>query len=50
MSDGLPLPAIEVYKLGDCYYVLDGHHRVAAARAASQISIDAEVIECAAAS
>ncbi len=33
MYTGTPLPAIEVYGLDGAYYVLDGHHRVAAARA-----------------
>jgi hypothetical protein len=45
LEEGLPLPAIEVYRLGDRYYVLDGHHRVAAARAMGQVSIDAVVTE-----
>jgi nucleotide-binding universal stress UspA family protein len=42
---GAPLPAIEVYKLGFGYYVLDGHHRVAAALANGQPEIDANVAE-----
>ena len=33
MRAGQALPAIEVYALGEEYYVVDGHHRVAAARA-----------------
>lgn len=41
----VPLPAIEVYALGDAYYVVDGHHRVAAARALGQEYIDALVHE-----
>ena len=32
MLRGDPLPPIELYKLGFGYYVVDGHHRVAAAR------------------
>jgi nucleotide-binding universal stress UspA family protein len=39
------VPAIEVYKLGFGYYVLDGHHRVAAALEAGQVEIDAHVLE-----
>lgn len=42
---GTPLPAVELNKLGYGYYVSDGHHRVAAARALGQEWIDAEVTE-----
>jgi hypothetical protein len=42
---GLTLPPITVYLLDSAYYVLDGHHRVAAARALGQVVIDAEVTE-----
>jgi hypothetical protein len=45
MRDGAPLPAIEVYRLGDAYYVVDGHHRVAAARRLGQLYLDAIVHE-----
>jgi hypothetical protein len=34
-----------LYKLGFGYYVLDGHHRVAAARLLGQVEIDANVTE-----
>jgi hypothetical protein len=36
---------ISVEKLGDAYFVVDGHHRVALARARSMATIDAEVTE-----
>jgi nucleotide-binding universal stress UspA family protein len=39
------MPAIDVYKLGFGYYVLDGHHRVAVALENGQIEIDANVTE-----
>src|SRR5712691_4546383 len=39
------LPAIDVYKLGFGYYVLDGHHRVAVALQNGQVEIDANVTE-----
>ena len=39
------LPAIDVYKLGFGYYVLDGHHRVAAALLNGQVEMDANVVE-----
>ena len=45
MRQGEPLPPIEVYAWRGEYYVLDGHHRVAAARAIGSDFIDAHVIE-----
>ena len=39
------LPAIEVLKVGDEYYVVDGHNRVAAALRAGAVAIDADVTE-----
>jgi hypothetical protein len=38
-------PPIVVYQLGDAYFVLDGHHRVAIARQRRMETIDAEVTE-----
>jgi len=38
-------PPIAVYKLGDAYFIIDGHHRVAIARQRGMETIDAEVIE-----
>ena len=38
-------PPIVVYKLGDAYFVIDGHHRVAVARQQRSELIDAEVTE-----
>ncbi len=43
--EGVELPAIQVYKVGDIYFVKDGHHRVSVARNAGQKYIDAEIIE-----
>lgn len=40
-----PLPAVEVYKVDDAYFVSDGHHRVSVARANGAAYIDAHVIE-----
>jgi nucleotide-binding universal stress UspA family protein len=45
MEDGKTLPPIVLYKLGYGYYVLDGNHRVAAAKALGQVEIEAEVTE-----
>lgn len=42
---GEELPPIQLYKLGDIYFVRDGHHRVSVAREMGQAYIEAEVIE-----
>jgi hypothetical protein len=39
------LPPIQLYKVGDVYFVKDGNHRVSVARERGQQYIDAEVIE-----
>ena len=43
--DDVILPPISVYKLGDCYFVRDGNHRVSVARTKGVEFIDAEVVE-----
>jgi hypothetical protein len=45
MRQGEPFPPIEVYAWRGEYYVVDGHHRVAAARAVGSDFISAHVIE-----
>lgn len=45
MERGDTLPPVELYKLGYNYYVLDGNHRVAAAKQLGQVDIDAYVTE-----
>jgi hypothetical protein len=42
---GAPLPPIDVYKVGDMYFVKDGHHRVSIALATGQTTIDAYVTD-----
>jgi hypothetical protein len=42
---GEPLPPISVYRIGDVYFVRDGHHRVSVARALGRETIDAYVVE-----
>jgi hypothetical protein len=42
---GTSLPPIQLYRVGDAYFVRDGHHRVSVARARGQAAIDAEVTE-----
>jgi hypothetical protein len=39
------LPAVELVRLGDEYYVADGHNRVAAALEAGAVAVDADVTE-----
>ncbi len=43
--DDVGLPPIKLYKVGDAYFVLDGHHRVSVARDQGAEYIDAEVQE-----
>ena len=42
---GFGMPPIEVYKVGEAYFVLDGNHRVSIARQEGFESIEAHVIE-----
>lgn len=41
----IPLPAVELYKIGEIYFVKDGNHRVSVARRRGQVYVDAYVIE-----
>lgn len=45
MVEGDELPPIDVYKVGDGYYVIDGHHRVSVARSLDRPTINARVVE-----
>jgi len=40
------LPPVVLYKVGQVYFVVDGHHRVSVARNQGQLFIEAEVREC----
>ena len=42
---GITLPAVSLYKVGEAYFVVDGHHRISVARQQGQTFIDAEVVE-----
>lgn len=42
---GVELPTVSLYKVGDEYFVRDGHHRVSVARYHGVVAIDAEVVE-----
>ena len=44
-SEGRDLPPVQLYQLGDAYFVRDGHHRVSVARARGKPWVDAEVVE-----
>ncbi len=44
-TQGRTLPPIDVYKLGDIYFVRDGNHRVSVARQLGQTEIEAHVTE-----
>jgi hypothetical protein len=41
----VPLPAVDLFKMGDIYFVKDGNHRVSVARERGQEFVDAFVIE-----
>jgi hypothetical protein len=43
----ISLPPVVLYKIGQVYFVVDGHHRVSVAREQGQLYIEAEVRECA---
>ena len=43
--EAVDLPPVELYKMGDIYFVKDGNHRVSVAREWEQTYIDAYVIE-----
>lgn len=45
--EDIHLPPIVLYKVGEIYFVVDGHHRVSVAREQGQDFIEAEVRECA---
>jgi len=45
LDEGAGLPPIEVYKVGEVYFVVDGNHRVSIAKQEGFTSIEARVIE-----
>lgn len=42
--EGIPLPPVELIRVGDEYYVRDGHHRISVARARGEKDIDALIV------
>ncbi len=47
-ENGLSLPPVELLRVGEEYFVRDGHHRISVAAALGQVEIEAHVIEWAA--
>ncbi len=45
VRDGKSLPPVELYKLGEEYFVVDGNHRVSVARHRGMPAIEALVTE-----
>ena len=45
MKEGRSMPPISLYQIKDDYFILDGHHRVTAARKLGHTEISANVIE-----
>jgi uncharacterized ParB-like nuclease family protein/DNA-binding Lrp family transcriptional regulator len=45
MREGKSLPPVKLYKIKDEYYVLDGNHRIAAAKELSRSDIMAKIVE-----
>jgi hypothetical protein len=44
MRRGEPMPPVDLYRVGEVYFVKDGHHRVSVARALGHHDIEARVI------
>ena len=42
---GEPIPPVEVYRVGGCHFVIDGHHRISIAAAAGDRLIEAYVTQ-----
>ncbi|MFL5805938.1 MAG: DUF4032 domain-containing protein [Roseiflexaceae bacterium] len=45
MQEAVHLPPVDLYKIGDIYFVRDGNHRVSVARQMGAVFIDANVVE-----
>lgn len=44
-SNSISMPAVELIKVGDAYYVRDGHHRISVAKHQGQVEMEAYVTE-----
>ena len=45
MLEGKSLPPVILYKINDEYYVMDGNHRIAAAKELNRFNIKAKILE-----
>ena len=45
MLEGKSLPPVILYKINDEYYVMDGNHRIAAAKELNRLNITAKIVE-----
>ena len=45
IKQGKPLPPVKLYQIKEQYFVLDGNHRIAAAKEFGWISIDAHILQ-----
>ncbi len=45
LQEGRPIPPVSLYQIKDKYYIVDGHHRVTAARNLEQSHIQATILE-----
>ena len=45
MQEGRPLPPVSLYQIKENFYIVDGHHRVTAARKLGQGDIQAKILE-----
>ena len=45
MKSGKALPPVKLYQIKDEYYVLDGNHRIAAAKELGRLDINAKIVE-----
>lgn len=45
LEKGIILPPVELYKIKDEHYVVDGHHRISAGKETGQEYVDARIIE-----
>lgn len=43
-AKGTNLPAVELIKVGDVYFVRDGHHRISVAKSQGQLEVEANVL------
>ncbi len=45
MQEGRPLPPVSLYQIKNSFYIVDGHHRITAARKLGQSHIQAKILE-----